>query len=153
MNLSPSPITSSFDSATHRGPPPRQLAFALATLEEERYQRILPTEYVAHAGRQPLYCPNLLAAIALNETVNNWVQSSILDLEFDGGWDELKRRSEIKRYFVQTAQVICAFRTCECGCLLMFSCTGLSDDPELLVVGHHHERFAVGQCCLPHFDA
>jgi hypothetical protein len=113
MNLLPSSITSSFDPATHKGPSPRQLALALAVLEGERYQRILPAEYIAHAGRQPLYCPNLLAAIAFNETVHNWVQSSILDLDFAGGWDELNRRSEIKEYFVQTAKVICTFRTCE----------------------------------------
>jgi hypothetical protein len=64
MNFPLSTITSFFNPAIHKGPTPRQLAFALARLEGERYQRILPIEYVAHAGGQPLYCPNLSAAIA-----------------------------------------------------------------------------------------
>jgi hypothetical protein len=74
-------------------------------LEGERFQRILPIEYIAHAGdlELPLYCPNLSAAIYFNQLISSWVQSCIL------GCKEPKRRSEIKEYFIQTAVVTLTF--------------------------------------------
>jgi RasGEF domain len=103
----PSPITSSFNPSIHGGGPnARELAIALARLESERYQRILPIEYVAHVGKLSHYCPNLSAAIALNQMITGWVQSSILDLDFVGDPNGLQKRSEVKRFFVKTAKVV-----------------------------------------------
>ena len=107
LNVAVSPITSSLSSASQRSPTALQLAAALTTLEGDMYQSILPSEYIAHAGRLPSYCPNLLAAIALNQRITNWVQLSILDMDFDGAPDELEQRSDVKRYFLKAARVIC----------------------------------------------
>jgi hypothetical protein len=111
MNIPPPPITSSFNPKNDPCPTPSQLAVALARLEGERYRRILPGEYVAHAGRLPMYCPNLSAAISLNQLIGNWVQSCILDLEFDEDPKELEKRSDLKRFFVHTAMVTCVSST------------------------------------------
>jgi hypothetical protein len=109
LNLPPLFIAPSPDSATQIGSPtPRQLAMALARLEEELYLRILPIEYTAHVGNLPSYCPNLSAMIDLNRRINYWVQSCILNMEFRGAQDGRERRCENKRYFVRTAKVVSA---------------------------------------------
>jgi hypothetical protein len=82
---------------------------ALAKLEGEAYQRILPSEYSAYVGRLPSSSPNLTAAIALNQRINNWVQSSILDMDFDGAPNEVESRCTTKRFFVKTAEVVRTF--------------------------------------------
>ena len=109
LNFPPPPITPVLDSEIRAGPTPSQLAMALAKMEKETYERILPIEYMAHVGRVPSCCPNLSAAIDLNQRINYWVQSSILDMDFDGAPDELDRRCEVKRFFVKTAQVVYPF--------------------------------------------
>ena len=109
LNFPPSPIIPSFDSAGTTGPTSGELAMALARLEGERYQRILPSEYMAHAGNLPSSSPNLTAAIALNQRINNWVQSSILDIDFNGAPNEIESKSIAKRFFVRTAEVARTF--------------------------------------------
>jgi hypothetical protein len=106
MNLPPPLLSSSYNSATYKGPTPLELAFALAQLEAGRYRNILPSEYVALATNQPPSCPNLLAAIDLNKRINYWVQSSILDLGFGQDIGGLEKRSEVKQFFIRTAKVI-----------------------------------------------
>jgi hypothetical protein len=106
----PKPITSLFDPDKNNSPTPGQLALALANLEGERHQQILPIENMAYAAKRPLYCPNLSVSLAVNKQICQWVQLSILDLELDrrpqDPRKELEKRSQIKRYFVQTAKVI-----------------------------------------------
>jgi hypothetical protein len=94
------------------GPVPRQLAMALGRLEGERYQCILPSEYMAHEGKLRSFSPNLTAAIALNQRINNWVQSSILDMDLDGAPNEVESRCITKRFFVRTAEVTRTFGIC-----------------------------------------
>jgi hypothetical protein len=106
MNLPPQPISSSYNSATYKGPTPLELAFALAQLEADRYQNILPSEYIALATNQLRSCPNLLAAIDLNKRINYWVQSSILDLDFGQDIGGLEKRSGVKQFFIRTAKVM-----------------------------------------------
>ena len=106
MNLPPPPITSSFIPATSKGPTPKELAFALAALEADRYRNILPSEYIAFASKRLDSSPNLSVAIDLNKRINYWVQSSILDLDFGGDLRGLEKRSEVKQFFVRTANVM-----------------------------------------------
>jgi hypothetical protein len=73
---------------------------ALARLEGERYRRILPAEYMSHTSKLDSFSPNLTEAIALNQRIHNWVQSSLLDMDLDGA-----RRCTTKRFFVKTAEV------------------------------------------------
>jgi hypothetical protein len=111
MNSPPSPTISSFVPTGYR-PTPGQLAAALASLEGEKYRRILPAEYVAHAGGLPLYCPNLSAAIALNELIGKWIKSSILNERLGEGEAGLQERSRMMQFFVETAKVGCPFQIC-----------------------------------------
>jgi hypothetical protein len=60
---------------------------------------------MAHAGKSHPSFPNLTAAIALNQRINNWVQSSILDMDLDGAPNEVETRCLTKRFFVKTAEV------------------------------------------------
>jgi hypothetical protein len=106
MNLPPPPITSSYNPAMSKGPTPKELAFALTALEAERYRNILPSEYIAFASKQLDSSPNLSVAIDLNKRINYWVQSSILDLDFGGDLSGLEKRSEVKQFFVRTANVM-----------------------------------------------
>jgi hypothetical protein len=82
-----------------------QLANAMAKMSMERYQRISATEYVAHAGKVPLYHPNLSEMIDLEKRIGLWIRSSILDLDLLKDPNGAKKRSGIKRFFVQTAKV------------------------------------------------
>ena len=110
MNFPPPPIIPQvLDSEIRARPTPSQLAMALAKLEKEAYERILPIEYMAHVGRLLSCCPNLSAAIALNQRINIWVQSTILGIGLDRVQDELRRICDVERFFVQTAQVAYPF--------------------------------------------
>jgi hypothetical protein len=80
---------------------PRQLAVALATLGRKSYVRIFASEYVAYARNLTSCCPNLWEAITLDKRIANWVMSSIIKL------DDYKERSNVKRFFLKTAQVKC----------------------------------------------
>ena len=113
MNFPPPLIIPSFDSAMTTSPSPSQLAMALARLEREGYQRILPIEYIAYVGNSPSSHPNLTAAISLYRRINNWVQSSILDMDLDGAPNEIESRCNTKRFFVRTAQVIRTLGICQ----------------------------------------
>ena len=56
------------------------------------------------SGLQP-YCPNLSAAIGLNQLISKWVRSCILDRGLGKGQDGITARSKVKEYFVKTANV------------------------------------------------
>jgi hypothetical protein len=93
------------------------LAAALTRLVLEKYQRILPIEYIGYVCELPLYCPNLSATISFNQLVFLWVQSRILRKESDEGQKEgqkegLVSRWHYKSFFVETAMVSYAFGTC-----------------------------------------
>jgi len=97
-------------------PAPCDLAIALAVLEGERYKRIVASEYLACVrGLQP-YCPNLSAAIGLNQLISKWVRSCILDQRLGNGRDGITARSKMKQYFVETAK--------ECRNIRNFSSSG-----------------------------
>lgn len=106
MNSTPLPLTSSFHPAKDKIPSPEQFANALAKLERERYEYILPIEYMAHAGNLPSCHPNLSSAIALNKLIGYLVRSSILDLDTIKGADGHTKRADVKRYFIRTAKVM-----------------------------------------------
>jgi len=107
MNVQPPLIVTSSKSTGN--PTPRQLAFALAKLEREKYQRILPSEFMAYAGKLPSSSmPNLSAAIGLSQLIGIWVQSCILNLDSDvteAAVEEIEKRSALKQFFIQTARV------------------------------------------------
>jgi hypothetical protein len=102
-------LNSSFDPQKDKKPTPRELAVSLAKLARERYDNILPIEYIAHSKGLSQYCHNLNAAISLNELIVRWVKRSIL-LEGNGKPGDIKEaleeRSEVMRFFVQTAEVL-----------------------------------------------
>jgi hypothetical protein len=109
LNIPSSPIIPSSTAVTNSRPTPRQLAIALTRLEGEQYKRIFPIEYVAHAVKLLLYCPNLSAAIDLNRLIVNWVQSCILTEELGKGRDGAQKRGKWKQFFIETAKVTSTF--------------------------------------------
>jgi len=109
QNVSISPIISSHHSKPGINPSVKQLAAALATISRRIYLRILATEYIAHASNIPSYCPNLEEALNWNRRIGNWVMLLILQSV------DIKKRSNSKRYFLNTAR--------ECRKLRDFSST------------------------------
>jgi hypothetical protein len=104
--FAPPAIKTSFNLAKDQAPTPEQLANAMAKMERERYQRILPIEYIAYAGRLTSYHPNLSSAIALNKLIHYWVRSSILDMDSITDQNGLANRSNTKQFFIETGRVI-----------------------------------------------
>jgi RasGEF domain. len=103
MNIPLSSVVSSSGLMAGGCPSSSQLARALAGLEWEKYQRISPAEYM-HAGGIPVYCPNLSAVIALNQQIGDWIRLCIVDESLGEGKDGVKKRSEMKQYFVETGK-------------------------------------------------
>lgn len=77
---------------------PKDLAFALAIMEGDNFRHILPSDYVSHLRRQEPN--NVRSACKTNDQIRIWVIYSILR------YDRLEERTDVLKFFVETANVI-----------------------------------------------
>lgn len=85
---------------------PRDLAIALTLLEGDKYKAIQPMDYISHLRRHSRP-NNVEAAWMVNNKVVTWVKQSVLH------YDELEARTEVFKFFVNTAQVsACLLNQC-----------------------------------------
>jgi len=77
---------------------PHDLAIALTLLEGDRYECILPTDYIAHL-RHHQGPNNVDCARVVNNKIDFWVKKSILH------YNNIESRGNVLKFFVNTAQV------------------------------------------------
>jgi son of sevenless-like protein len=86
-------------------PEPQDLAIALMILEGDNYARIIPGDYISYLRRLG-GISNIQAACTTNDRIINWVKHGVLRN------DDLETRSNVLKFFVNTALVTLTHLCC-----------------------------------------